>query len=259
MSWIACEPVAGGDAGQRQRRDRRGVQLVELLDRRRRGVGRDRHHRATAAPSRRSALRTKNSPSCSGLSRNSRGTCGDDVVAVRSRGRTRRSSRRRPAAPSVAPISLIGTLSAAARSRSMVTVDLRRVEGERVLHDDEAAGGLRLVLDLLGDLEDPLRRRRIDWMTTVIGRPPPEPGSVGGAKTKASTPATLPSRPWMSCWSSPATALALGPVLEHPDDEAAVGRAAEAGDRELGRRPRDVRGQLARSGRCRAWCSPSVA
>ena len=33
-----------------------------------------------------------------------------------------------------------------------------------------------------------------------IGRPPPAPGSVGGAKTKASTPATLATRPWMSCW-----------------------------------------------------------
>ena len=33
--------------------------------------------------------------------------------------------------------------------------DLRRVEGERVLHHDEAAGRLRLLLDLLGDLEDP--------------------------------------------------------------------------------------------------------
>ena len=51
-------------------------------------------------------------------------------------------------------MSLIGTPSAAARSRSMVTRDLRRVEGQRVLHDDEAAGRLRLVLDLLGHLVD---------------------------------------------------------------------------------------------------------
>ena len=37
--------------------------------------------------------------------------------------------------------------------------DLRRVEGERVLHHDEAAGGLRLLPHLVGDLVDPLRRR----------------------------------------------------------------------------------------------------
>ena len=48
--------------------------------------------------------------------------------------------------------------------RGAVAVDghrhLRRVEGHRVLHDDEAAGGLRLVLDLLGHLEHLARRRR---------------------------------------------------------------------------------------------------
>ena len=71
-------------------------------------------------------------------------------------------------------------------------------------------------------------------MTTVIGRPPPAPGSVGGEKTKPSTPATLPSRPCRSCCSSACDALALGPVLEHPDVEAGVALAAEADDRELG-------------------------
>ena len=210
------QPVAGGDAGQRQRRDRRRVQLVELLDRGRRRVGRDRSTTAdsgTISPL--TAAHDRTRPSFSGLFAVLLRHLHDDVVAVgiavELRDRAAADQQRKR---------LADVADRQVERRGAVAVDrdrhLRRVEGERVLDDDEPPGRLRLVLDLLGDLEDLARPRR------STGSPPrsagrrPRPAATA-ARTRA--PRRRPPWrcvPWMSCCSSLLRALALGPVLERP-------------------------------------------
>ena len=137
---------------------------------------------------------------------------------------------------SVVPMSRTGTPSAAARSRSMVIVDLRRVEGQRVLDDDELAGGLRLLPDLLGHLVD---------LLGVADGLDARTGSAGRRRCRAATAARrrrparrrlASSRPWMSCWICRLRPGALGPVLQHQADEGRLVAAADADDREDARR-----------------------
>ena len=98
-------------------------------------------------------------------------------------------------------MSLIGTLRLAARSRSIVTLTCgaskARLLCTTMKRPDSSA--LRFTSSAISKTRS---GSWIDWMTTEIGRPPPEPGSVGGAKTKPSTPATAPSRPCRSSCSS---------------------------------------------------------
>ena len=81
-------------------------------------------------------------------------------------------------------------------------------------------------------------------MTIEIGRPPPAPGREGGAKTSASTPATLRYPALDLLLEHLLRALALGPVLEGPERDAAIGLAAETDDREAGPELRNVLRQV---------------
>ena len=81
-------------------------------------------------------------------------------------------------------------------------------------------------------------------MTNCTGRPPPVPGSVGGAKTKACTPATSSMRVLHVLLDRRLAAVALAPGHQPEAGEGGVG-AAEADDREARRSTSgDVLGRL---------------
>ncbi len=91
------------------------------------------------------------------------------------------------------------TPSAAARWRSMTTLTCGLSKASESWTTMNLPDFIALPRDRLGLLDRRGSAASVDWMTKEMGRPPPVPGSEGMAKTKACTPATLPSRPWMSC------------------------------------------------------------
>ncbi len=236
------EAVAGRDTDHRQCRDRGRVELVELLDRRRRHArrdlhdGRKRHHVARRAAHEEvaKALRV-----VAIFLRHLE----DDVVAVgvalelRDRRSADQQAQRR-ADVANRQVQCGGTLAVDRDGH------LLGIERQRVLHDDEPAGGLRLLLDLLGNLVDLARiARRLDHQrdrqtTASAGerrRCEDQRFHAGDARqTLLDVLLQFLLRP-----------VALRPVLERPQCDARIGGAAKADDREVGVEFGNVLGQFA--------------
>ena len=125
----------------------------------------------------------------------------DDVVAAVVEVEARDARFRSKSTFRVEPISEIGH----AERGGAVAVDqhmgARHIVGERILHDEELAALHRLGFDLLGDLVDLVGLA--DRADHVLHRQAAAvPGSDGGLKTSASTPATFERPPWICCWIS---------------------------------------------------------